>query len=230
MSAAPTSHIGVRAVVAVALAAIVVFGPIAIVAWSDRGSASFGDQETVGRNRIGAATVDLAIGERTVPLRAVGMAPGDLVTGEIEFVNAGTVALRYAVTVTSVADEGLGAWLTWRFRAVAPDESCPSAAQWRGEFAGAAGGIRSITASPTAVMGDVAAGPDEGDRVLEVGASDRLCAAVAVAIDAPNSVQDASTEVRITGHGEQLTDADSGAASDPGPETGSTASAGGTTP
>jgi hypothetical protein len=158
------------------------------------------------------------------------MAPGDLVTGEIEFVNAGTVALRYAVTVATVADDGLGAWLTWRFRAVAGDESCPSTAQWRSEFAGAAGQIRGVSASRTAVMGDVAPGPDEGDRLLEVGASDRLCAAVVVAIDAPNSVQDANTEVLITGHGEQLTEADSWAASDPGPETAPAGTVGGTTP
>lgn len=188
-------------------ASLAVFAPVAVVAWQgDRGSASFGDQESVGRNRIGAATVDLEVGERTTPLRATDLAPGDLVTGEIELVNAGTVALRYAVTVAVEGSGPLGPWLGWRFLPVAGTASCPDEAEWRAGVDGAVAvpGDR-LDQGEVAVLGNPAPGAHDGDRILGVGGSERLCVAVVVDIEAPNSVQDSTTEVRITANGEQLT-------------------------
>ena len=81
----------------VAVIAVLLVAPVVLIAVrADSGSAAFGDVEQVGRNRLSAATLDIEIGSRTTPITVSDLAPGDLVTGQVEFRNAGTLALRYA--------------------------------------------------------------------------------------------------------------------------------------
>lgn len=191
----------------VLLALLVVASPtVLIVARADRGSASFGDTEVVGRNRVAAARLDIAVGERTVPIRADGLAPGDLVAGTVELVNDGTLLLRYALTVSATTTDGLATWLTWTF-APAQGDACPTAAGWR---AGAPAGALVVDGDALAdgrvvtLVGDPATGADPGDRTLDVGETDLLCIAAELSVDAPNAVQATVSELRFVALAEQV--------------------------
>lgn len=214
-AAAPTRRRG-RIVATTLVVAAVVGAPTLVLAWrSERGGASFGDSEQVGRNRLAAATLDIEVGDRTTPLIGERVAPGDLLTAAIELVNAGTVPLRYALTVSARGEAALGPWLTWSFTPAVAGV-CPSVAAWR------SGGVPDATVVAgdrlldvaVPVLGDPAPGADPGDRVLAIDAREQLCVAMEVDLSAPNSVQDATAELTVVANAEQLTsdESSSGAA------------------
>lgn len=191
-----------RRPVRVALVALVVLlilgSPTALIVMrAERGNAAFGDAESVGRNRVAAATLDIAVGSRTVPIRADGLAPGDSVAGTIELVNAGTIPLRYSVSVAGTTTNGLGAWLTWSF-APAPADGCPTAAAWATDPPAGA------VVVPGDRFTDGASVPLAGGRTLDVGVGELLCLAADFSIDAPNAVQATTTELVFTVAAEQI--------------------------
>lgn len=192
------------------IAAVVVGGPaVALATLGQRGSSSYGDSAEVGRNRLSSATVDIEIGPATAPLVGEHVAPGDVLTTTVELVNAGSVSLRYSLSVTGDGDTRLAPWLTWSFVPSAGG-SCPGADAWRAappEGATVVDGARVVDGA-VAVLGDPTPGADPGDRVLEVGAAERLCVAMSVDLDAPNSVQDVQASLTLTADAEQLTDAE----------------------
>ncbi|MFN3255498.1 MAG: hypothetical protein ACE37B_07365 [Ilumatobacter sp.] len=195
----------VATVVVIVVAFLLLTPVVALMLRGERGQASFGDSVSVGQNRIGAATLDIEIGERTVPLRADALAPGDVVAGSIELVNAGTVPFRYSVSVRS-DDGSLGEWVTWLFQAPS-GATCPTVATWRTTppaDAIAVTGDR-LGDGVLDLVGSSSVGADPGDRVLDVEASETLCLAARVDIDAPNSVQATTTDLRLTANAEQLT-------------------------
>jgi hypothetical protein len=200
----------IRLTVLVVLAALVVAAPTVLIALrADRGSAAFGDEERMGRNRIASATVDIAVGEHSVPITASGIAPGDLTAGAAEFFNAGSVPLVYAVTARASVGE-LAPYLTWWFSIAEHGSICPTASEWerqppanRIELDGRA--LAGDGALP--LVGNAASGRDPGDRMLDLGEADLLCVAVALAVDAPNGVQDTTTAIEFVAHAEQATGA-----------------------
>ena len=106
------------------LAATVGVAVPAVVALRAVGSgANVSDAESIGLNRLGAATLDIEIGSEAAPMVAENLAPGDVVTGEVEVINAGDLPLRYAVTASSDGGD-LGGWL--RFDLWATDTACAS--------------------------------------------------------------------------------------------------------
>lgn len=191
-------HRPLRVALLALIVLVIVVSPTAmIVLRATRGSAAFGDAEPVGRNRVAAATLDIAIGERTVPIRADGLAPGDSVAGTIDLVNAGTIPLRYSVSVSGTTSNGLGAWLTWSF-APAPERGCPSAETWATDPPPGALTVEGgrFTAGATVPLLD--------GRVLDVGEGELLCLTADFALGAPNAVQATTTELVFAVAAEQL--------------------------
>lgn len=201
------------AVLALIALAVVASPTLVIILHASRGSASFGDTEMLGPDRVASATLDIEVGSRTVPIRAAHLAPGDLAAGTIEFTNGGSVPLRYAVAVDA-SSPGLVSWLTWWFVMVDGTTGCPTAAQWTAdppEGRVVVDGQQLASVGPLALFGDAATGPDVGDRVLDVGASDLLCVAVGLSFAAPNEVQALTSELRFVALAEQRMDPPAGA-------------------
>lgn len=157
--------------------------PGAVAWWGARTGANASDTEEVGVNRLGAATLDIEIGRDEAVLGARNLAPGDVVPGEIEIVNAGDLPLLYSVSV--VTDGGsLGRWLlldAWFTRG-----SCTAAPGPDDDVTLSGGPLAATTLQLT---GDPATGPDDGDRRLAPGQGERLCLRAVLPLDAPNEAQ-----------------------------------------
>ncbi len=84
--------------------------PAGLIVIAGRSSASFSDAEVVDGNFLGAATVDIEVGERTTSLVAENMVPGDSLTGQVEVTNIGS--LPVVLGIEAGRSEGvLGDWL-----------------------------------------------------------------------------------------------------------------------
>lgn len=158
----------------------------AVVAFRAMSSgANVSDAESIGLNRLGAATLDVEIGSEAAPMVAENLAPGDVVTGEVEVINAGDLPLRYAVTASTDGGD-LRDWL--RFDLWATDVPCAS-----GPGAAALIGQSIALTDPTMVLvGDPATGGQPGDRGLAPGTRELLCLRATLPLDAPNTLQGAS--------------------------------------
>jgi hypothetical protein len=197
----------VRLATLVVLAFLLVAAPtLVIIARADRGRASFGDTELVGRNRIASATLDVEAGVGNLPIDVRNLAPGDVAAGAVEVANAGSVPLVYALAA-STDRSATAPWLTWSFFVAPRSQPCPTADAWSNaapvERIDIAGSELAGT-GPSVVFGSATTGRDRADRVLDVGASESVCVSVALAIDAPNGVQATTTQLRFTVLAEQV--------------------------
>lgn len=178
------------------LAVLVVAAPTVLIALvAGRGSASFGDEELLGRNRLTSATLDIAARPAVTALRAENLAPGDAVAGVIELTNDGSIPLAYSVRVDGAVADDLAPWITWWFALRDAGGDCPTGAAWanvpddeRIEVAGDA----FAEVGTVALVGDPTPGADPGDRVLAVAESELLCVGAALPLGVPNSAQAAS--------------------------------------
>lgn len=186
--------LGVFAVAALA-------GPILLLTNADRGSAAFGDNETIGVNRLSSATVDIEPGQDVVPITAANLAPGDRLTGSIEVGNVGSLPVRYAI-VSEGATDALTQWLRWEIWLRPEAEQCagrPNAGELLVDGP--------LLGEPVvAVLGDVTIGLDPGDRILLPGESEALCTAVTLSLRAPDDVQSRSVRQEFVVVAEQHTD------------------------
>ena len=197
------THLLIPLLMAMAFAAMA--GPVVMIYWSDRGQASFGDNEVVGVNRLASATVEIQIGERSARLIGENMAPGDRAFGSVEIFNKGTLPLRFALTYQSPADP-LAAWLTWDVWESSSPQRCEAAPAAATLLVNGAIFGSTTTASSGAVLGDTAAGLDAGDTVLEPNAGTTICVAAQLDLDAPNDVQNRRIDQELTVIAEQHTD------------------------
>ena len=65
------------------------------------GPVPVGSSEAFGVNHLGAGTVDIAVGDKTIGFAAVNMAAGDVASGQLEVVNGGSLPLRFVVSASS---------------------------------------------------------------------------------------------------------------------------------
>lgn len=196
-----------RLTVITVLALLVVVAPMALIALgADRGSASFGDTEQLGVNRLASATVDIAASPATAALRAENLAPGDTVAGEVELTNAGTIPLHYAVRLEGSVDDVLVPWLAWSFTFREAGQPCPQGDAWRdvGPSDRTDVSAADLVAGGTGLTGDPTPGLDPGDRILVVGAVERLCVAATLPVGVPNDAQAASARLVVRVDAEQL--------------------------
>ncbi|MBT8241289.1 MAG: hypothetical protein KJN63_08690 [Acidimicrobiia bacterium] len=191
----------------VTIAALMIFavaalaGPILLVVGADEGSAAFGDNETVGVNRLSSATVDIEPGEDIVPITATNLAPGDRVTGSIAVNNIGTLAVRYAI-VSDARPDPLSDWLRWEIWLRSDSDQCtqqpaPGELLVDGDL---------FEPGSSVVLGDVTIGLDAGDRILQPGEGEALCTAVTLSLDAPDEVQARTVRHELVVVAEQHTD------------------------
>lgn len=185
------------AVGAFAVAALT--GPVLVLTSAERGSAAFGDNETVGINKLSSATVDVEPGANGVPIVATNLAPGDRRTGLLAVRNVGSLPVRYAL-VSEGTTGPLNQWLSWQMwpRAGSCDTEPPPEAL--------------LTDGPlpedprTAVFGDPTVGLDAGDRILQPGETEELCTAVTLVLGAPDDVQAQTFRQEFVVLAEQHTD------------------------
>jgi hypothetical protein len=178
------------------LAVLVVAAPTVLIALvAGRGSASFGDEELLGRNRLTSATLDIAARPATTALRAENLAPGDVVAGAIELINDGSIPLAYSVRVDGAVADDLAPWITWWFALRDASGDCPTGPAWadvpddeRIEVAG----DTFAEVGTVALVGDPTPGADPGDRVLAVAESELLCVGAGLPLGVPNTAQAAS--------------------------------------
>jgi hypothetical protein len=179
-----------RKMVAIALLLLLVMSIPLFLWWrGSLSSAAFADSEVLESNHLGAATLDLEIGNGTATFRAENMAPGDVVSGQLELVNAGSLPLLFAVTAAGDGDR-LAEWLrlsVWR-----SDATCS---------ADAPGPLLAadivLTPSLTVLVGNVASPLASAGTQLSVGDSTNVCLGALLLLDAPNAVQGRQTEIDL---------------------------------
>ncbi|MCP4225326.1 MAG: hypothetical protein GY773_18465 [Actinomycetia bacterium] len=92
------------------LALLAVAVPAGLVAMAGRSSASFSDAEVLDDNFLGAATVDIEIGQQATGFVAENMVPGDSVTGQVEVTNVGSLPIVLGIEAGR-SEGALGDWL-----------------------------------------------------------------------------------------------------------------------
>ena len=112
-----------------------------------------------------AEAVRLRVTPSEAALSLANMAPGDAVERSVTVSNAGTLPLRYAMTVIVADRETLGASMQLVVTTTGdPDDGC-----------GVGGDVIYSGPLASAAIGNPRLGPDFRDRVLDVGDSEALC-------------------------------------------------------
>jgi predicted ribosomally synthesized peptide with SipW-like signal peptide len=157
------------------------------------------DSEDVDANTFSTGTIDISTNPTTALVTYSDMAPGDTTGGQtLTVTNAGSMDLRYAVTMTADNTDGKGLYAELDLTIREEGTDCST-------FDGA---VLYGPASPFLLtgnlIGDPTQGADTGDRTLTTASpSEVLCFKVDLPIDAPDSVQGASTTAVFTFAAEQ---------------------------
>ena len=172
-------------------------GPVAIAFGVGRSEAAFGDSETFGLNRVASASVSVEVGTNTLPVDTTLLAPGDRLVGQISFDNEGTLRLRYAVVADLSPSSGVSLLdvLWWRIWP-ATTADCSVAPS------GSALLFNGVMLD-SAVLGNVAIGPDPGDRLVNPAESDVLCVDIELPLGISDAYQSAEAIVNLTVQAEQ---------------------------
>jgi hypothetical protein len=155
-------------------------GSLGMLTWTwttiQSSSANFADTEQFAGNRLGAGTVDIAVGDDTVGFAAVNMAAGDVATGHLEVSNGGTLPLRFVLSASTGGGplDDVLELVAWTGTSSCPSIPPDSADRW----------LPLTAASPES---DVSATPASGE--LGPGESSLLCMRAVLPLSAPNSIQ-----------------------------------------
>ncbi len=136
-----------------------------------------------------SGTIDIT-SSPTVAFTVTAMVPGDSDTQALTIANAGTAALRYAMT--AAAPDVLGGTLTLEVRTLGA--SCAA-------FDGTV--VLAATTLDGAAIGDPTQGADTGDRTLAAAASEVLCFRVSLPIATGDALQGQSSSATFTFDAEQ---------------------------
>lgn len=180
-SAAEASKVA-RVVLIGALVLTALAGPILLVL-STASSATFRSELPVDGNRLEAAEIQIDLGASAASTRIANLAPGDVRTWLIDISNDGASTLRYALETTTDTPT-LGAAL---LVSVHGDGTCSGAGSQLSLQVPLGG------TSPRALLGSTTPGDQQGDRVLGVGETERLCVRVELPRDAGNEFQGLET-------------------------------------
>ena len=139
------------------------------------------------------ATGTIDVNTSPAVLTAVtNMMPGDTATQALTVTNAGTGALRYAMS--TVATNALGAQLQLTVKTQDGGGGCAA-------FTGTS--VLAITTLNGAAIGSAVQGANAGDRNLAAGANEVLCFRVSLPLSTGNTFQAASSAVTFTFDAEQ---------------------------
>lgn len=182
-------------------------------------AAVFTDQAE-SADRITTGTVDLTVGKATLPVPTTGLAPGDHVLTPVTVTNAGSLALRYSVSLSAAtaapaADRPTGGGdvrTQLRVRVLGTsacgpgdpaDAADPTGVPVLGDTGGTAGAF-GLPAELTNLVGDRTGGAHTGDRTLAgAGVSETLCLRVDMSRDADDTFQNTAADLRLQFDAEQ---------------------------
>ena len=179
-----------RRLIAIAVLLLIVASTPLWLWWrASRSTAAFADAEVLKSNRLGAATLDVEIGESTVTFEAVNLAPGDAVSAQLELENVGTLPLRFVVSGQSDGDL-LADWL--RFDMWRATDICR--ADDPGDLL-----VDDVALTPATalLLGDDALPATTSESALAVGDSTIVCLGARLLLEAPNDVQGRRTEIDL---------------------------------
>ncbi|MCC6387130.1 MAG: hypothetical protein IT302_07080 [Dehalococcoidia bacterium] len=184
-------------------------GALLVFGLRNDGLAVFTDTATSTGNTFTTGTLDIRLGDGTAtPSDSVtasvafnAMAPGDSITRPVVVANAGTNALRYAISsaATNTDSKALKDSLALVVRTVdvttpaTPCDNFDGIQLYSGDLDSTAGKI----------LGDSTTGAQTGDRTLAAAATETLCFQVSLALSAGNSLQGAATTATFTFDAEQ---------------------------
>jgi len=149
--------------------------------------AIFTDSQAVTGNAFATGTIDISTTPATALFNVSTMMPGDVISNTIQVNNAGTGALRYAISTSVVTGPTLAAQLQLEIYAGA---SCTGTALYSG-------------ALDVAAVGSAAQGADTGDRTLASSTNETLCFEATLPLSTNNTFQNTSTSVTFTFDAEQ---------------------------
>ena len=149
--------------------------------------AIFTDSAAVTGNAFSTGTIDVSTTPATALFNVSTMMPGDSTTATIQVNNAGTGALRYAISTSVVSGPTLAAQLQLDVYAGA---ACTGTALYSGSLDAAA-------------VGSNAQGAQAGDRALAGGSNETLCFKATLPLATGNSFQNTSANVTFTFDAEQ---------------------------
>jgi spore coat-associated protein N len=163
--------------------------------------AIFTDSASVGSNTFSTGTVDISTTPTTALVSFSAMAPGDSITDDLSVSNAGTLALRYAVssTATNADAKALKDQLTLTIKTV--DVTLPATPC--DDFDGTQLYTGDTDSTAGKLVGDSTQGAQAGDRALSASTSETLCFRVELPSSTGNTFQDATTTVTFTFDAEQ---------------------------
>ena len=181
------------------IASVAVGGGIAIATVGT--IALFTDTAAVGSNDFTAGTVDISTSPASAVFTVTGMAPGDSSTQELDVSNAGSLALRYALTgsATNADTKGLKDQLVLTIKTIdvtSPATKC-------NDFDGTQLYIGDMDSTAGVLFGNVTAGAQPGDRTLAAAASETLCVRVDLSSATGNAFQGATTTATFTFEAQQ---------------------------
>ncbi len=145
-------------------------------------------------------SVDISTSPGSSVLSFGGMAPGDSVTRPLTVSNAGSLPLLYSVR-SMTSEDTLAAQLDMTIKTDVTKCSDPGF-DGDGEIIYGPGDLGSTAGLD--LVGDPALGPDPGDRVLEVSASETLCIQVSLPPGTGNAFQGLTTETTLLLIAEQI--------------------------
>lgn len=149
--------------------------------------ALFTDSQAVTGNAFTTGTIDISTTPATALFSVSAMMPGDTSSQSIVVSNAGTGALRYAISTAVVTGPALAGQLLLDIYAGATCTGTPL-------YSGALG---------STALGSNVQGAQAGDRALAGGTNESLCFKATLPLATGNSFQNTSTNVTFTFDAEQ---------------------------
>lgn len=161
-------------------------------------SAFFTDTASVGANTFTNGTVDLTTSPTTAAISYSNMAPGDVVTNPVTVGNAGSLAMRYAVssTATNTDSKGLKDQLALTIKTEDSGGGCSA-------FTGTSLYTGDLDSTAGKLIGDSATGAQAGDRTVAAGANEVLCVRATLPSGTGNAFQGATTTATFSFDAEQ---------------------------
>ncbi len=149
--------------------------------------AVFTDSQAVTGNAFATGTVDISTTPATALFNVSAMMPGDTSSQTIQVNNAGSGALRYAISTSVVTGPTLAAQLQLDIYAGA---TCSGTALYSGALGSGA-------------VGSAVQGAQAGDRTLAGLTNETLCFKATLPLSTNNTFQNTSTSVTFTFDAEQ---------------------------
>jgi camelysin-like metallo-endopeptidase len=173
---------------------LLVIGILAGAPWAIT-HAIFTDTQAVSGNTFSTGSVDITTSPTSALVTFSGMTPGDKVTAPLTVSNAGTMALRYAMSTSITGSTTLSDGLTLQIKSGVT--TCSNAG-----FATDGTSLYNNTLTGGAI-GSNAQGSQSGDRTLNASANEVLCFQVSLSASAGSSLQGLSTTATFTFDAEQ---------------------------